>query len=175
MVEINCEASYTVDNTLFKNLAANVANTCLSRAKEENNFENSIAKVRNSLIPSSCYFRYLSCFGSTQAFLSPDDLKTMKGVKGKTLGDSAANATTYLRENITLKRGLCLKVKDDLRICGCTHPLFSRFGSGTQGYCGSLLVYKTNAENKFISTVVKQLCLHVIGEKFHEISHECFF
>lgn len=47
MVEINCEATYTVDNNLFKNLAANVANTCLSRAKEENNFENSISKVRS--------------------------------------------------------------------------------------------------------------------------------
>lgn len=112
---------------------------------------------------------------SIQVLLSPDELKTMKGVKGKTLGDSAANATTHLRENITLKRGLLLKVKDDLRICGCTHPLFSRFGSGTQGYCGSLLVYKTNAENKFLSTVVKQLCLHVIGENFHVISHADLF
>lgn len=46
MVEVNCEASYTVENHLFRNLAANVANTCLSKAKEENNFENSIARVR---------------------------------------------------------------------------------------------------------------------------------
>lgn len=45
MVEVNCETDFVARNAIFQMLAANVANACFSLAKEQTEFQDSIAKV----------------------------------------------------------------------------------------------------------------------------------
>lgn len=45
MVEVNCETDFVARNSLFRKFVSNITEMCFSVAKEQNHFENAIAKV----------------------------------------------------------------------------------------------------------------------------------
>lgn len=98
-----------------------------------------------------------------QIHLDGSQLKELQGSEGKSLGDEVALVISQVGENISLRRATCLNVTDNLLVTGSTHPSFSKISSVIMGKYGSLLVYKTDSNEKNIPDIARQLCQHVIG------------
>lgn len=91
-------------------------------------------------------------------------MKKLSGSDGKLLEDEVALLVSQIGENVSLRRATCLNVADDLLIAGCTHPFTGRSDKTLTGKYGSLLVYKSDSNDKNVADVAKQLCQHVIGK-----------
>lgn len=77
-------------------------------------------------------------------------------------------------ENATLKRALCLKIKDNLHIHGYAHPSGNEKNSVLLGRLGGLVVLEQiqKYEDVDLNQVGKDLCQHVVGMSPKKIGDE---
>ncbi|XKL63529.1 hypothetical protein PGB90_005893 [Kerria lacca] len=143
MVEVNCETDFVARNSLFRKFVSNITEMCFSVAKEQNHFENAIAKT----------------------YFNSEEIKKFKGLDGESVENEIALLISQVGEKILIRRALCLNVSDNLLIAGSTHPILSENQSILMGNYGSLLVYKSTTDDEKIPFIAKQLCQHIIGKK----------
>lgn len=141
LVEVNCETDFVARNKEFQKIVEETANTCLDFAKSQQNNSDSITKI---------------CLDSEQ-------LKNLKCKDGKLLSDHVALLIGTVGENTSLKRALCLKVKDGIHLTGYAHPSGTSINNVLLGRLAGLVALKTADKNAFVEDVGKNLCQHIVG------------
>jgi elongation factor Ts len=94
--------------------------------------------------------------------LDCDALKALPGLNEKSIADHTALMIGKVKENIIVKRALCMSVPSDVLLVGSTHP-FSLSNNILCGKYGVLLAFKsiTIAKQQEIG---QNLCQHIIGK-----------
>lgn len=90
-------------------------------------------------------------------------MKNFSGSDGKSLADHLALMIGTVGENASLKRGLCVKVPNDVHLSGYVHPSGSD-GSVLLGKIGGLVALKQLSSNSVdLDDIGKKLCQHIVG------------
>lgn len=137
LIEINCETDFVARNKVFQGLAETVASAVL--------------KYTTTLTANDMINRIL---------LDSEALKALPALDGKLVADHSALAIGTVRENIGIRRALCMTVPDGVNLSGCTHPSPLNPVLTGLGRYGAVIAYKSANENKLF---VDQLCQHIIG------------
>ncbi|KAJ6646891.1 Elongation factor Ts, mitochondrial [Pseudolycoriella hygida] len=143
MVEVNCETDFVARNKMFQQFVESVSVACL------HHFRN--IPVNNTL---------------TKLNLEAENLKSIEGLEGKSLGDELALLIGNVGENATLRRAICFKSSDPIVLFGVSHP--TNFSASTNvhlGKYGSIVAAKCTGDLDDNSTLPKNICQHIIGMK----------
>lgn len=101
-----------------------------------------------------------------QILLNQDELKSIRLLDGKTLGDHLALMIGNVGENATMRRAICFKSPSSIHLCGYAHPTQANEISlrETQliGKYGSIVAFKSQNTNYEIQ---RNLCQHIVGMK----------
>lgn len=91
-------------------------------------------------------------------------MKNLKAADGKTLADHLALLIGTVGENASIKRAICFKVNNDLKLSGYAHPQATSQDSlqnVTQvGKYGAIVAFRGNNINEDLQ---KNLCQHIVG------------
>lgn len=145
MVEINCETDFVARNEHFKAFVAKASKACAQYVSEVDN----TTKI-------------------TKIGLESDSLKNLKMEDGKTLGDHLALMIGTVGENASLKRAICYKTPEAVRLCGYTHPAPESFADGQLmlGKYGSIAAFNSNSEKtEEVREIHRKICQHIVGMK----------
>ena len=151
MVEVNCETDFVARNENFKNFVEKASQACAQYISEVDN-TNKITKIG----------------------LESDTLRGLKLDDGKTLGDHLALMIGVVGENATLKRAICYKTPEAVRLCGYTHPAPENFVEGSMmiGKYGSIAAFNSNSEKtEEIREIHRKICQHIVGMKPEKIGN----
>lgn len=151
MVEVNCETDFVARNENFKNFVEKASQACAQYISEVDN-TNKITKIG----------------------LESETLRGLKLDDGKTLGDHLALMIGVVGENATLKRAICYKTPETVRLCGYTHPAPENFveGSMLMGKYGSIAAFNSNSEKtEEIREIHRKICQHIVGMKPEKIGN----
>lgn len=107
MVEVNCETDFVARNENFQQFVEKASAACAQYISEVDN-TNKITKIG----------------------LETETLRGLKLEDGKTLGDHLALMIGVVGENASLKRAICYKTPEAVRLCGYTHPAPETFEEG---------------------------------------------
>lgn len=138
LVEINCETDFVARNKTFHGLAETIVGAVLKFTGDQQ----AVDQVHKTL-------------------LDAEALKSLIAADGKSVADHAALTIGSIGENIAVKRALCMTVDPSIQLFGCTHPAPVNPIPASFGRYGSLLAFKSPAENQVLGM---QLCQHIIGE-----------
>lgn len=143
MVEVNCETDFVARNQNFQQFVEDVSIAC----------RDFVSQVKTEKV--------------TKISLNSDELKGLKTSDGKTLGDHLALMIGTVGENASLRRAICFKTIDSIKLSGYTHPTTTTdvpTGSILFGKYGAVLALKLN-ENSSVDNVdlKKNLCQHIVG------------
>lgn len=151
MVEVNCETDFVARNENFKNFVEKASQACAQYISEVDN-TNKITKIG----------------------LESDALRNLKLDDGKTLADHLALMIGVVGENASLKRAICYKTPEAVRLCGYTHPAPENFVEGTMmlGKYGSIAAFNSNSEKtEEIREIHRKICQHIVGMKPEKIGN----
>ena len=151
MVEVNCETDFVARNENFKNFVEKASQACAQYISEVDN-TNKITKIG----------------------LESETLRGLKLDDGKTLGDHLALMIGIVGENASLKRAICYKTPEAVRLCGYTHPAPENFveGSLMMGKYGSIAAFNSNSEKtEEIREIHRKICQHIVGMKPEKIGN----
>lgn len=141
MVEINCETDFVARNQNFKMFVDQTSRVCASYT-EMTEFDGDLWKLG----------------------FEAETLKHMKAGDGKTLGDHLALLIGSVGENAFIKRAVCFKTNEELRIAGYVHPAPSDSADLTNttlvGKYGTLVAFRGNNIDYELQ---RNLCQHIIG------------
>lgn len=90
------------------------------------------------------------------------------------LGDHLVLMIGVVGENATLKRAICYKTPETVRLCGYTHPAPENFveGSMLMGKYGSIAAFNSNSEKtEEIREIHRKICQHIVGMKPEKIGN----
>lgn len=140
MVEVNCETDFVAKNENFRNFVEHASKVC-AHYTEMTNFDGDLWKLG----------------------FESEALRNLRLEDGKTLGDHLALLIGTVGENATLKRAICFKTNNDLKLFGYTHP-----SSNTSpprnvpqiGKYGAIMAFRGVASNDELH---KNLCQHIVG------------
>lgn len=81
---------------------------------------------------------------------------------GKTLGDHLALLIGTVGENASLKRALCFKTNNELKLYGYAHPALNTLENNITQYgrYGAIVAFRTKYDNEELK---KNLCQHIVG------------
>ncbi|TMW49881.1 hypothetical protein DOY81_005062 [Sarcophaga bullata] len=141
MVEVNCETDFVARNENFKNFVDHVSRVC-AQYTELTQFDGDLWK---------------SGFES-------EALKNLKSADGKSLADHLALLIGTVGENASIKRAICFKVNNDLKLSGYAHPQATSqetLQNVTQvGKYGAIVAFRGNNVDEELQ---KNLCQHIVG------------
>lgn len=145
MVELNCETDFVARNDTFKRFVDHVARICLHYT-DMTDFDGDLWKLG----------------------FDGDALKNLRTDEGRTLGDHLALLIGAMGENASIRRALCFKVNNDLRLAGYAHPAPTNVGSTegiTQvGKYGAVVAYRST--HKLLDFEFhKSICQQIVGMK----------
>ncbi|XP_017117187.1 elongation factor Ts, mitochondrial [Drosophila elegans] len=145
MVELNCETDFVARNDTFKRFVDHVACMCLHYT-DLTDFDGDLWKLG----------------------FDADALKNLRTEEGRTLGDHLALLIGAIGENATIRRALCFKVNNDLKLVGYAHPAPTNVGTTegiTQvGKYGAIVAYRS--EQKLLDFEFhKSICQQIVGMK----------
>ncbi|XP_017107182.1 elongation factor Ts, mitochondrial [Drosophila bipectinata] len=143
MVELNCETDFVARNDTFKRFVDHVAKICLHYT-DQTEFDGDLWKLG----------------------FDEDALRHLRTDEGRTLGDHLALLIGALGENATIRRALCFKVNNDLKLVGYAHPAPTNVGSTegiTQvGRYGAVIAYRST--HKLLDFEFhKSVCQQIVG------------
>lgn len=146
MVEVNCETDFVARNENFQQFVAKASEACAEYISEVDNL-NKITKIA----------------------IESDTLRNLKMSDGKTLGDHLALMIGTVGENAALKRAICYKTPETVRLSGYTHPAPETApADGTMmfGKYGSIAAFNSNSEKtEEIREIHRKICQHIVGMK----------
>ncbi|KAH8283002.1 hypothetical protein KR054_011497 [Drosophila jambulina] len=162
MVELNCETDFVARNDTFKRFVDHVARVCLYYT-DLTEFDGDLWKVRKSIY---IYLWYKMLLIPFQLGFDADALKNLPTEEGRTLGDHLALLIGALGENATIRRALCFKVNNDLKLVGYAHPAATNVGTTddtTQvGKYGAIVAYRS--EHRLLNYEFnKSICQQIVG------------
>ncbi|CAO1360024.1 unnamed protein product [Diamesa tonsa] len=150
MVEVNCETDFVARNDKFKEFVEKASMACAKYISEIETNQN-----------------------VTKIGLESDALRNLKLDDGKTLGDHLALMIGSVGENAMLKRAICYKAPETIRLSGYTHPAPEvEVAENTimLGKYGTIAAFNSNIENtEEIRQVHKKICQHIVGMKPQKI------
>lgn len=149
MVEINCETDFVARNENFQQFVEKASLACAQYISEVDN-TNKITKIG----------------------LETETLRNLKLDDGKTLGDHLALMIGVVGENASLKRAICYKTPEAVRLCGYTHPAPESHAEGKLmlGKYGSIAAFNSNSEKtEEILEIHRKICQHIVGMKPEKI------
>jgi len=148
MVEVNCETDFVARNENFQQFVDKASKACAHYISEVDN----TSKI-------------------TKIALESDSLKNLKLDDGKTLGDHLALMIGTVGENASLKRAICYKTPEAIRLCGYTHPApVNADGNLMLGKYGAIAAFNSNSEKtEEILMVHRKICQHIVGMKPEKI------
>lgn len=149
MVEVNCETDFVARNENFQQFVDKASKACAHYISEVDNTD----KI-------------------TKIALESDSLRNLKLDDGKTLGDHLALMIGTVGENASLKRAICYKTPESVRLCGYTHPAPEKAveGSIILGKYGAIAAFNSNSEKtEEILSVHRKICQHIVGMKPEKI------
>ncbi|GFT93911.1 elongation factor Ts, mitochondrial [Nephila pilipes] len=141
MVEVNCETDFVARNAEFQQFVGNVLSGCVNH------------------INTSCTVEDIA-----KTFLNESQLNDIKH-DTTTISELVNAAVSKFNEKTVVKRAVCFKVKDDLRLSSVVHPNNScpNLQGGSLGKYGVLLVYKNNDATHDNIDLSLDVCQHIIG------------
>lgn len=153
MVEVNCETDFVARNENFKKFVEKALAACSQYIADVPSVEQQITKFA----------------------IETDSLRHMTAEDGKSLGDHLALMIGTVGENATLKRAICYKTPDNIRLCGYTHPAPEKLdveGQVMLGKYGSIAAFNSNSEKtKELIEIHRKICQHIVGMKPEKIGN----
>lgn len=150
MVEVNCETDFVARNDNFKLFVEKASKACAQYISEVDNTD----KI-------------------TKIGLESDTLRNLKFDDGKSLGDHLALMIGTVGENASLKRAICYKAPEAVRLCGYTHPAPEGplvDGQLMVGKYGSIAAFNSNSDKtEQIREVHRKITQHIVGMKPEKI------
>ncbi|XP_075213440.1 elongation factor Ts, mitochondrial [Lycorma delicatula] len=140
IVEVNCETDFVARNKHFKEMVNLASSTFLLHGK----------KIESSETISK------DCFEG-------EEIKNVQSQDGKTLVEHVALLVSSVGENVTLKRAMCISVKNNLNLACYVHPDSPASGNVINGKYASVVVYSAPEYDSKIQQIARQLCQHVVG------------
>ena len=141
MVEVNCETDFVARNEIFKTFVDQASRVC-AKYTEMTEFDGDLWKLD----------------------LEADTLKNFKIEDGRTLGDQLALLIGTIDENAYIKRAICFKTNNELRLAGYAHPALpnstSIVNTTSFGKYGAIIALRGSIIDDELQ---KNLCQHVIG------------
>lgn len=98
--------------------------------------------------------------------MEAESLRNLKLDDGKTLGDHLALLIGTVGENALLRRAICYKTPESIRLTGYAHPApeTSTENAILFGKYGAIAAFNSNVENTdTIKDVHKKVCQHIVG------------
>lgn len=151
MVEVNCETDFVARNENFQQFIEKASVACAQYISEVDNI-NKITKIG----------------------LESESLRNLKLDDGKTLGDHLALMIGTVGENASLKRAICYKTPESIRLCGYTHPAPESQTDGKLmvGKYGAIAAFNSNSEKtEEILEIHRKICQHIVGMKPEKIGN----
>lgn len=150
MVEVNCETDFVARNEHFQQFIEKASQACAQYIAEVD----SSSKI-------------------TKIGLEAESLRNLKLNDGKTLGDHLALMIGTVGENASLKRAICYKTPEAIRLCGYTHPAPENAvveGNMLIGKYGAIAAFNSNSEKtEEIREIHRKICQHIVGMKPEKI------
>ncbi|XP_068140479.1 elongation factor Ts, mitochondrial [Drosophila tropicalis] len=145
MVELNCETDFVARNDTFKRFVDHVARICLCYT-EMTEFDGDLWKLG----------------------FEADALKNLPTVEGRILADHLALLIGAVGENASIRRALCFKVDNGVRLAGYAHPAPTNVSTTediTQvGKYGAIMAYRSEHRLQDIE-FNKSICQQIVGMK----------
>ena len=142
LVEVNCETDFVARNENFKQFLEMASKACVNYVKE------------------------VDASNITKIALEADALKNLKLDDGKTLGDHLALMIGTVGENANLKRAICYKAPEAVRLYGFSHPApeSSDDGQVMMGKYGTIAAFNSNIEHTpELQAIYKKIYQHILG------------
>ncbi|CRK89896.1 CLUMA_CG003628, isoform A [Clunio marinus] len=144
MVEVNCETDFVARNENFQEFVGKASKACAHYISEVDNV-NKITKIG----------------------LEGETLRNLKLEDGKTLNDHLALLIGTVGENASLKRAICYKSPESVRLSGYIHPTPDtpiEEGLLMLGKYGSIAAFNSNSEKtEEILNIHRKICQHIVG------------
>lgn len=149
IVEVNCETDFVARNENFQAFVEKASKACIQYISEVD-ASNKITKIG----------------------LETDTLKGLLMPDGKSLGDHLALMIGTVGENASIKRAICYKTPESVRLFGYTHPAPQSLEDGKLifGKYGSIAAFNSNTEKTpEIREVYRKIVQHIVGMKPEKI------
>ncbi|EDW77298.1 uncharacterized protein Dwil_GK18224 [Drosophila willistoni] len=145
MIELNCETDFVARNDTFKRFVDHVARICLHYT-DMTEFDGDLWKLG----------------------FDADALKNLETLEGGTMGDHLALLIGAVGENCSIRRALCFKVNNGLRLAGYAHPAPTNVSTTddiTQvGKYGAIIAYRSEHKLQDVE-FNKSICQQIVGMK----------
>lgn len=142
LVEINCETDFVARNENFREFVEKASKACIDYVKDVGG--NDVTKIA----------------------LESESLKNLKLSDGKNLSDHLALLIGKIGENTVLKRAICYKTAESIKLFGFTHPAPEKIEDGKvfMGKYGTIAAFNSNTENtEEVRDVYRKVCQHIVG------------
>lgn len=138
MIEVNCETDFVARNQNFQQFVQTASLACINHINGIES-KNDITKIN----------------------LEQEGLNKLILQDGKTLSDHLALLIGTVGENATLKRAICFKTNDSIKLSGYAHPApnIEEINSIKFGKYGTIVAFNGNTS----AIVQKNLCQHIVG------------
>uniref|UniRef100_A0A1A9WZZ2 Elongation factor Ts, mitochondrial n=1 Tax=Glossina brevipalpis TaxID=37001 RepID=A0A1A9WZZ2_9MUSC len=150
MVEVNCETDFVARNEHFKIFVDHVSRVC-AQYTELTQFDGDLWK----------------------SGFEAEALKNLKAPDGKSLADHLALLIGTVGENAAIRRAICFKVNNDLKLSGYAHPQAASITSTqnvTQvGKYGTIVAFRSPHQDDELQ---KNLCQHIVGLNPQKLGEE---
>lgn len=143
IVEVNCETDFVARNENFKQFVEKASQACAK------------------------YVQEVDAKNITKIALEAESLKNLKFDDGKPMSDHLALMIGTVGENATLRRAICYKAPEAVRLYGFTHPAPESSlvdGQVSMGKYGTIAAFNSNIEHTpELQDIYKKICQHIIG------------
>ncbi|KAG5677114.1 hypothetical protein PVAND_006897 [Polypedilum vanderplanki] len=145
LVEINCETDFVSRNENFREFVEKTSKACLNYVSDVKETEGNVTKIA----------------------LESESLKNLKLEDGKMLSDHLALLIGKIGENTVLKRAICYKTADTIKLFGFTHPApesIDEEGKVIMGRYGAIAAFNSNTEaSDEVRVIYRKICQHIVG------------
>lgn len=152
IIEVNCETDFVARNENFHKFIEKASQACAQYISSVDN----TGKI-------------------TKIALENETLRNLNADDGKTLADHLALMIGTVGENASLKRAICYKTPETVRLCGYAHPapdVAPEEGKLLIGKYGAIAAFNSNSEKtEEIREVHRKICQHIVGMKPEKIGN----
>lgn len=143
LVEVNVETDFVSKNENFREFVEKASLACVNYVKD------------------------VEAKDVTKIALESESLKNLKLDDGKTLNEHLALLIGKLGENTVLKRAICYKTTEAIKLFGMTHPAppsLIEEGKVMLGKYGTIAAFNSNtSESPEVRQVYRKVCQHIVG------------
>lgn len=138
MIEVNCETDFVARNQNFQQFVQTASLACINHI--------SGMESKNDL---------------TKISIEQEGLNKLVLPDGKTLNDHLALLIGTVGENASLKRAICFKTNESIKLSGYAHPAPNVEDSNSIkfGKYGTIVAFNGSTS----ATIQKNLCQHIVG------------